>query len=164
MRGGAHAPDDAHGFGVQETFGFRPPDDRKPARFIKIGRDLGEEFVVAQADRAGQAKLSFHIAGQAGQKCCRGLAVQAGSAGEVKECLIEGQRFNRGCQRLHHRPDGAGGFGIGGETGLHDHGVGAQLQRLKHRHGGPHARDAGDVAAGGNDPPCAAANDQGHVT
>ena len=50
LRGGADAPDDADRFGEQKAFGFRPPDNRKPARFIKVRRDLGEEFVVRQPD------------------------------------------------------------------------------------------------------------------
>ncbi len=38
--------------------------------------------------------------------------------------------------------------------------VRAELQRLEHRHGGAHAGDARDVAAGGHDPAPAAADDQ----
>lgn len=43
--------------------------------------------------------------------------------------------------------------------GLHDHGVGAELHRLKHRHGRADAADAGEVAAGRDHPAMPAADD-----
>jgi hypothetical protein len=45
----------------------------------------------------------------------------------------------------------------------HDHGLGAEFQRLEHRHGGAHALDPRDVAGGGDDAALAAADDDGLV-
>ena len=90
--------------------------------------------------------------------------MQAFGSGQVEEGLIEGQRFDGGGEGFHHGPDRAGSLDVGGEAGFYDHGGGAEFQGLKHRHRGPHAGNAGDVAAGGNDPPGAAADDHGVIT
>jgi len=118
---------------------------------------------VGETDGAGEAELVLHAAGQPGQHHGGGRAVEAGGAGEVEEGLVEGERFDDGGERVHHRADRAGGFDVGVEAGLHDDGFGAELQGLEHRHGGFHALDAGDVAGGGDDAAAAAADDDGLV-
>ncbi|MNE54965.1 hypothetical protein D3C80_1497820 [compost metagenome] len=45
------------------------------------------------------------------------------------------------------------------EVGFDDHGVGAGLQRLEHRHGRADAVESSHIAGGGDDPAFAAADD-----
>ena len=163
LGGGADAPDDADGFGFQERLGLGPPDDREAAGFVEVGGDLGEVFVVGQAHRAGQAQLGFHVADQAGQHDGGGGAVEAGGAGQVEEGFVEGEGFDGGGEGLHQGADGAACFDVGGEVGFHDDGLGAELQGLEHRHRGADAVDSGEVAAGRDDAPGAAADDDGLI-
>ena len=59
--------------------------------------------------------------------------------------------------------DGAGDLDVVLHAGADHHRVGAELERLEHRHGGTHAGQAGDVAGGGDDAAGAAADDDGLV-
>ena len=163
LGGGANSPDDANRFLFQKSFRLPPPDDGKTARFIQIRRNLRQKFVMRKTHRSGQAQFGFHIADKACEEDGRGCAVEAGGAGEVEERFVQAEGFDSGRQPFHHRPDGTGSFHVGGEAGFHDHGLRAEFQGLKHRHGGSHAGDAGDVAAGGNDAAGAAADDDGQV-
>ena len=52
---------------------------------------------------------------------------------------------------MHHGPDRAGRFGVGGEAGSYDDGLRAKFQGLEHRHRGADSVDAGQVAAGRDD-------------
>ena len=102
--------------------------------------------------------------GQAGEHHGGGRAVQARGAGEVEERLVQREGLDGGGQIFHHGADLArDGFDVDRHAGLHDHGLGAELQGLEHRHGGADALDAGDVAAGGDDAARAAADDHGLV-
>ena len=83
LHGGPHAPDQPHRLAREEGAGFCGTNDGEAARFILIGRDLGEEFVVRQADGAREAKLGFHIADQPGEKQRGGCAVQAFGSSQV---------------------------------------------------------------------------------
>jgi hypothetical protein len=148
---GADAPDDADGLGFRKASVSALADHREAAGLVEVGGDLGEELVVRQADGAGEAQFILHPFGQPGQQDGGGCAVQAGGAGEVEEGLVQREGFDGGGQLLHHRADGAGGFGVGGQAGFDDHRLGAELQGLEHRHGRADALDAGDVAAGRDD-------------
>ncbi len=163
LGGLADAPDDADRFGFEERLGFGPADDGEATRFVEVAGDLGEVFVVAEADGAGEAKLGFHLAGQAGEEDGGGCAVQALGAGQVEEGFVEGERLDGGGEAFHHGPDRAAGLDVGGEAGFDDHGFGTELEGLKHRHGGADAFDPGEVAAGGDDAAGAAADDEGVV-
>ena len=59
----------------------------------------------------------------------------------------------------HHRADLAADRRVLFHVGLDDLGLRAGLERLEHRHGRAHAVGAGDVAAGGDHAPVAAAHD-----
>ena len=163
LRGGADAPEDPDGFGGEEGLGFGLADHGKSPGFVEVGGDLGEELVVGQADGAGQAKLILHPLGQAGQHHGGGVAVQTFGAGQVQKCLVQREGFDGGGQVFHHRADGPACLDIGGETGLHHDRLGAEFQGLEHRHGRADALDPGEVAAGRDHPPCAAADDDGLV-
>ena len=71
--------------------------------------------------------------------------------------------FDGGGEGLHQGADGAGGFGVGGEAGFDDDGLGAEFQGLEHRHGGADAVDSGEVAAGRDDAPGTPSDDDGLV-
>ena len=159
----ADAPDQADGFLAQEFGRLLLADDRKPARLVEIGGDLGEEFVVAEPDGAGDAKLVLHPFRQAGKHNRRRRVVEAGGAGEVHERLIEGERFDHRGQLFHHRADLFRDADIDVHAAPDDRGLGAEFQRLEHGHRGTDAFDPGDVAGGCDDAAPAAAHDQRFV-
>jgi hypothetical protein len=163
LAGRAEAPDDAHGFGGEEVEGFRPADDGKALRLVHVGGHLGEELVVGQADGAGDAELGLHAFHEAGEQDGRRLPVQPRGAGEVEEGLVEGQGFDGRRQVLHHGADLAADLDIDVHAAAHDDGLGAEFERLEHRHGGAHALDPRDVAGGGDDAAASAADDDGLV-
>ena len=96
---------------------------------------------------------------KAGQRQRGAHAMQPRRAGEIEEGLVDRQRFDQRRHLQHHRAHLAPDGGIFRHVGLDDHGLGAELQRLEHRHGRPHALDARDVAGGGDDAARAAADD-----
>jgi len=163
LHGGANAPDDLDGLGPEECGGVRLAQDREAARLVEIGGDLGEELVVGQTDGGGNADFGLDAADQAGKLGGGGLAVEPLGASEIEKGFVEAERFDDRGEALHQRFDLAGDVHIGAHPGGDDDGVGAQLEGLKHRHGGTHALNAGNVAAGGDDPALAAADDDGVI-
>jgi hypothetical protein len=63
----AHAPDEADGAVAEKGGRIGPSDDREAARLVEVRGDLGEELVVREPDRAGDAELLLHPAGEAGE-------------------------------------------------------------------------------------------------
>ena len=161
LGGRTHAPDHADGFVMQKRGRFGGTDHRKPVRFVEIRGDLGQEFIVAQADRPGQPQFIAHPFDQMGQHIGGRVAMQFFGACEVKKGLIQRQWLDRRGQVIHHRADGTAGFDVGGHAGFDDHRVRAEFQRLKHRHGGFDAPDPRDITGGRDHAAPSAADDHG---
>ena len=116
-----------------------------------------------QPDRDGDADVALDAAresrqrqrrsGRAGARCRRGR-------GRLRRWTAARPAASASASaRARSRPTAAY-FAM---SGLMHHGVGAELQRLEHRHGGAHPVDARDVAAGGDHAARAAADDHGLV-
>ena len=89
----------------------------------------------------------------------RAHGVKPASAGQVEKGFVDREGLDQR-RHLHHQlPDVAAGLGVFRHVGLDDHGLGAELQRLEHRHGGFDAPDARDITGGGNNAARAAADD-----
>jgi hypothetical protein len=63
----ADAEDEAHRLFGEERLRFARAQDRKAARLVEIGGDLGEKLVAGKPDRDGDAELSFDLGGEARQ-------------------------------------------------------------------------------------------------
>ncbi|MND53049.1 hypothetical protein D3C80_440760 [compost metagenome] len=72
--------------------------------------------------------------------------------------LIDRKRLNEGRKLHHHLPHLTANAYIFLHIGAYDDSVGAEFQRLEHRHCRSDAADAGDVAGGGYDTALAAAD------
>ena len=96
---------------------------------------------------------------EAGERHRRRRAVQALGAGEVEKGLVDRQRLDRRRQRQHQLADLAPDACVFRHIGRDDHGLGAGLQRLEHRHRRMDAVGARDIAGGGDDAAAAAADD-----
>ena len=101
----ADAPNDTDRLGGKKCLGLGPADDRKAARFVEVGRDLGQELVVAQPYRSGHAGLPLDAPDQPGQHYGRRRTVQPGRSGQVEKGLVDGNRFDRRGEILHHAAD-----------------------------------------------------------
>ncbi len=156
----AHAVDQAHGLPGEKAQRLGAADDGEAAGLVEVGRDLGEELVVAEAHRDGNAHLLLDLAGEAGEHFGRAGAVEGRGAGEIEKGFVDRERFNQRRHAVHQGADLAADADIFGHVGRHDHRVGAELAGGEHRHGGAHAGLAGDVAAGGDDAALAAPDDQ----
>ena len=161
LGGGTDAPDHAHGFVAQKVRRFPRADDREPMRLVEVRGDLGQKLVVAQPDGAGQPQFGFHPPHQPRQHHRRGLAVQPRGAGHVEKGFVQRQRLDGRGHLFHHGADRTGGFDIDLHPRLDDHRFGAELERLKHRHGRAHAANARDIASGRHDPAPSPADDDG---
>src|SRR6185437_16519269 len=60
----ADAPEQADRPLGEERERLGPADDREAARLVEVGGDLGEELVVAEPDRDGDADLALDAAGK----------------------------------------------------------------------------------------------------
>ena len=103
--GAADAPDDRDRLAGEEVGGLGAADQREAARLVEVGGDLGEELVVGEADRDGEAELALDAGLQAGEQDRRRGAVQALGAGEVEEGLVERERLDQRGELEHHRAD-----------------------------------------------------------
>ncbi len=85
------------------------------------------------------------------------MPVQPRRAAEVEIGLVDRDGLDQGGQRFHRGPDLRRRLLVSLEAGPHDHGVGAEHERLEHRHGRPAAIGPRDVAGGRDDasPPAA---------
>ena len=63
----AHAPEQADGLVGKKILRLGPSDHRESARLVEVGSDLGQELVVAEPDRDGDAKLILDPAGEGRQ-------------------------------------------------------------------------------------------------
>src|SRR5205814_3202104 len=84
----ADAPQPADRLIREKGLGLGMPDDRKTARLIEIGGELRQKFVVAEADRGGDAELVLDPPRQRGEKLRRRRAVQGGRAGQVEKGFV----------------------------------------------------------------------------
>ena len=64
------------------------------ARLVELGGDLGEELVVREADRGGDAELGLDPALEAGEEDGGRRAVQALGSREIEEGLVERERLD----------------------------------------------------------------------
>ena len=160
-RGGAHAPENRDRLVAQEGLGIALADHREPARLVEIGGDLGEELVVREADRGGHPDLGLDLPGEPRHQNGGWCVVQPLGAAEIEERLVERERLDQRGQRIHQRPDLCRDLGVIADAGRDHDGVGTELAGLKHRHGGAHARDPGDIATGGHHAALPASHDQG---
>ncbi len=83
--------------------------------------------------------------------------------GEVDKRLVQRQRLDHRCQLIHHRADRAGRVGINIHPRLQDNRVGAEFERLEHRHGRADTANTRDIAGGRDHAAPSAADDQGFV-
>jgi hypothetical protein len=158
-QGGADAPDQPDRLGAEELGRFSAPDDREAARLVEIGGDLGEELVVAEPDRDGDADLALDAAGQLHHRMRRRAAVQQLGAGQVEKGLVDREWLNQRRRLAHERPHRAADGAILRHVGADDDGIRTGLERLEHRHRGAHAVEPRDVAAGEDDAALATADD-----
>ena len=71
------------------------PITLEAARLVEVGGDLGQELVVGEADRGGDAELALDARLQAGEEDGGRRVVQPLGAGEVEEGLVERERLDR---------------------------------------------------------------------
>ena len=132
-------------------------------RLVEIRGDLGQKLVVAEADRAGHPELAAHPRNEPREHHRRRRPVQPRGAGEVEKRLVERERLHRRGQLEHHRADGARHLRVDLHARADHLGLGAEPQRLEHRHRRAHPADARDVARGRDDPAPPPADDDGLV-
>ena len=155
----ADAPDQRHRLVGEKSERLSFADHREAARFVEVGRDLGEELAVGEPHRNGDADLGFHRRRETRQYPGRRLAMKLLGPREVEECLVDGDRLDQWRQREHHLANLPANADIFLHVRLDHHGVRAGVQRLEHRHRRAHAADAGDVACGRHHAALAAADD-----
>ena len=151
---------------ISET-GWRARKSRVSARpMMAKPRGLSRSEAILARNLLCERPTETVMPSSASMRDCRrarrtagGRVVQALGAGEVEEGLVERERLDQRGQLEHHGADGAGDLEVALHPGRHHHRLGAELQRLEHRHGGADALDAGDVAGGGDDAAAAAADD-----
>jgi len=151
------------GFEARKDIGLLATDDGEAARLVEIGGDLGEELVVGEADGNGDADFVLDALCEAAHADGGACVMQPLGAGEIEKGLVDGDGFDKRRQVAHQRADIARDACIFCHVGFHDDGFRAGGERLEHGHGGAHAADARDVAAGGDDAARAAADDEGLV-
>ena len=84
--GAADAPDDRDRLAGEELVGLGAADQPQAARLVEVGGDLGEELVVREADRGGDAELALDPALQPGEQdaggawCRRSVPVRSRKA------------------------------------------------------------------------------------
>ena len=83
-------------------------------------------------------------------------------AGKIEIGFVQRQRLDQRRQLPHQAADFPRDFDIKAHARLDDHGVGAQLAGLEHRHGRAHAIAPRDIAGGGDHAARAAAHDHRH--
>ena len=88
-----------------------------------------------------------------GARCSRSVPVRSRKASSSESGSTGGRELE------HHRADGAGDLDVALHARADHHRLGAELQRLEHRHGRADAVDPRDVAGGGDDAAVAAADD-----
>src|SRR5947209_3548461 len=74
----ADTPQPADRLVGEKAPGLGLADHRETARLVEVGGQFGEEFVVAEADRGGNAEFILDTPRQPGQQLRRRRAVQAG--------------------------------------------------------------------------------------
>ena len=152
-----HAGDLAHRQGREERKRFRAADNREAPRLVEVRRELGQQLVVAQADRHGDADLALDPARE------RRKAPGRLGALEIHIGFVDGNGLHEAAgfahERAHFRADAAVALHVGAD----DHGVGAGCERLEHGHRGADAVEAGDVAGGADHAAPPAADDNGFV-
>ena len=116
-----------------------------------------------QPDRTGDAQFVLHPLDEAREHHGGRRVVKAGGPGKVHERFVQRQRFDDGREVVHHRADLARDFDIPLHPAEDDHGFGAELERLEHRHGRANPLDSRDVAGGRDDAAAPAADDHGLV-
>ncbi len=77
------------GFLREECRGFGLPENGKAARFVEVGRNLGEEFVGGEADGYRDTEFPFNLGGKTRQHFRRAHAVQSLGTGQVKKRLVD---------------------------------------------------------------------------
>ena len=155
----SHAPDQAHGPLGEEGARLGPPDHGEAARLVEIGGDLGEELVVGEPDRDGDAEGLRDAALEARERAGGTAMVEPGGAGEIEEGLIDRERLDEG-RGLEHEPAHFPADGLVlAHVGPDDGRLRAKLERLEHRHGRAHAIDARDIAGGRDHAALPAADD-----
>ena len=159
----ADTPDGADASGSEEGDGLFGADHREAARLVEIGGNLGEELVRRQPDGDGDADLGLDGAGEPSQRAGRALAMQALRAGKVEKRLVDGKRLDQRREAQHALADLPADSDIFRHVGLHHRRLGAERQRLEHRHGRAHALHPGEIAGGGDHAALAAADDDRHV-
>ena len=142
------APDQPDRFVLQEGRRLGLANDRKPARLVEIGGHLGQKLVVRETDGTSQPQLVFHSFDQPRQHDRGRRVMQSLGACQIHEGFVQRQGFDHRRQIIHHCANLAADFDIGAHPAFNDHGVGAELQRLKHRHGRTYAPNPGDIAGG----------------
>ncbi len=144
----ADAPDEGHRLGRQESRGLALAQHGKSARLVEVGRELGQELVLRQADRHRDADLVLDRAREAGERTGGRAAVQPLGAGEIEEGLVDRQRLDQRREIEHQGAHLAADADVFRHVGRHDGGVRAQPAGLEHRHRRFHPEGAGDIAGG----------------
>jgi len=154
----ADAPDQADRLRRQERHRFGAADHREAARLVEVGRDLGEELVVAEADRDRDAELLLDAASQPAQRDGGAGVVRALGPGQVEKGLVDRDRLDQRRRLAHQLADLPADRAVLGHVGRDDGGLWTQPQGLEHRHRGVQAVRARDVAARRDHPALAAAD------
>ena len=142
----ADAPQDGNRLVAQEVDRLGAADYSEAARLVEVRGDLGEELVVAQTDRDGDADLALDAPGQHRQCLRRCPAMQPFGAGEVEEGFVDRDRLDQRGDGVEQRADLAADRLVMRHPGWNDDGVGTSAQRLEHRHRRMDAELPGDVA------------------
>ena len=118
---------------------------------------------MAKPNRRAHADLGFDAGLQAHHKQSGRCAVEPLRAGELEKRFVEREGLNEWGKVLHERANVPRGIHIDAHARLDDRGLGAQLERLKHRHRRAHTVNPRDIAAGRNNTTPPAAYDNGFL-
>ena len=137
--------------------------DCESARFVEVGRDLGQKLVAGEADRDGDGELLLHLGGKSRQRFGGAGSMHAGDSRQIHESFVDRDRFDQGRELEHERPYLARDTGIFLHVRPDDAGMWAQAVRLEHGHRRSHAKRACHVTGSEHDTAGAAADDYGLV-
>jgi len=131
---GTHAPQHGNRLVGEERNRIGATNDAETAGLVEIRRDLGERFIVAQANRRRDADFFFDTSDQANQNASRKLSAKHAKTGKIEERFINRDRLDFGGRFFHQRADRTPRVAVLGHVRLDYCRVGTSLQRPPHGH------------------------------
>src|SRR6266446_1161306 len=97
----SHAPQQCHRLVGEKGGCLAAAEHCEAAGLVEIGSEFGEELVVAQTDRHGDAELGFDLARKRREKLGGALAVQLFGAAEIEKGLVDRKWLDEWRQPQH---------------------------------------------------------------